>query len=92
VSSKREDFDTVRTDVADMLAPPSSRRRVLLPGRKRAVRTRAPRPRTVQPKTLKVYVPSPTVPGAREEVRKRVDTIEHMWRAGQIGDRQYKAA
>jgi hypothetical protein len=74
----------------------SSRRYSVLSGRKVERRTRELRlvrqHATGAARTTKVYVPSPRVPGARDQVQKVFDTIEQLWRARKIGDRAYKAA
>jgi hypothetical protein len=75
-----------------ILAIPSRRQSIIaMMGRRSAVKTRAFRPRTAAPKTSKVYVASPTVPGAREEVQRVVHSLEQMHRSKQIGDRLFQA-
>jgi hypothetical protein len=56
--------------------------------KRQAMRLKAP---TARPRTQRVYVKSPTVPGHSELVRV-VDTIEAMWRRDQIGQRDHQAA
>ena len=55
---------------------------------------------TARPTTRRVYVSSPTVPGHRENLERVVDTVEQMWKRGQLGpsnrphenERAYRAA
>jgi hypothetical protein len=74
----------------------AARRPLLAPGRRKAGRKNSKRRAFVQPsarpRTMKVYVASPSVPGAREHVERVVDPIEYLWRRGQLGDRPYEAA
>jgi hypothetical protein len=74
----------------------SARRPLLGPGRRKAGRKNSKRLASVQPsarpRTVKAYVDSPSVPGAREQVERVVDPIEYLWRRGQLGDRPYEAA